>query len=36
LPPPVSVRGRGDLSSFNEIERRLRAFADTPYGALRR
>lgn len=36
LPPPASVSGRGDLSSFNEIERRLRAFADTPYYALRR
>jgi hypothetical protein len=32
LPPPVSVPGRrGSLSSFNEIERRLRAFAQTPY-----
>ncbi|MBX9728298.1 MAG: hypothetical protein K2X31_05260 [Sphingopyxis sp.] len=35
-PPPPSVRGRGDLSSFNEIERRLRAFADAPYQTVRR
>lgn len=31
LPAPVPVVGRGDLSVFNEIERRLRAFAATPY-----
>jgi hypothetical protein len=31
LPPPASIRGRGNLSSFNEIERRLQAFARTPY-----
>jgi hypothetical protein len=31
LPPPAPVRGRGDLSVFNEVERRLRAFAETPY-----
>jgi hypothetical protein len=36
LPPPASVTGRGNLSSFNEIERRLRAFAETPYQAVRR
>ena len=35
-PPPSSVRGRGDLSSFNEIERRMRAFADAPYQSVRR
>ena len=36
LPRPQSLRGqRGLLSSFNEIERRLRAFADTPYQAPR-
>jgi hypothetical protein len=31
LPTPTSIRGRGDLSKFNEVERRLRAFADTQY-----
>ncbi|MDO9709706.1 hypothetical protein [Paracraurococcus lichenis] len=32
LSPPASVPGqRGDLSRFNEVERRLRAFAQTPY-----
>lgn len=36
LPPPAPVRGRGDLSTFNEIERRLRAFAETPYQTVRR
>lgn len=35
LPAPASVAGRGDLSRFNEIERRLRAFADTAYQAVR-
>ncbi|WP_149537649.1 hypothetical protein [Siccirubricoccus phaeus] len=30
-PIPAPVRGRGDLSRFNEVERRLRAFAVTPY-----
>jgi len=37
LPPPASVPGyRGDLSKFNEVERRLRAFAQTPYQRLPR
>lgn len=36
LPPPPSVDGRGDLSKFNEVERRLRAFAATPYQSVRR
>jgi len=32
LPAPLAVAGRrGDLSRFNEVERRLREFADTPY-----
>jgi hypothetical protein len=31
LPPPAPIAGRGNLSRFNEIERRLRAFAGTPY-----
>jgi hypothetical protein len=35
LPAPASVAGRGDLSRFNEVERRLRAVADTPYRAVR-
>jgi hypothetical protein len=35
LPAPAPVAGRGDLSRFNEVERRLRAFADTPYRPLR-
>jgi hypothetical protein len=35
LPAPASVPGRrGDLSRFNEVERRLRAFAATPYEQL--
>ncbi len=35
LPAPVSIPGRrGDLSRFNEVERRLRAFAATPYQRL--
>ena len=35
LPRPQSVRGRrGQLSSFNEIERRLRAFSATAYQAV--
>ena len=35
IPPSVAGR-RGDLSRFNEIERRLRAFAETPYERMRR
>jgi hypothetical protein len=36
-PPPVSVPDqRGNLSRFIEIERRLRAFAQTPYQGLAR
>lgn len=35
LPAPAPVAGRGDLSRFNEVERRLRAFADTSYRAVR-
>jgi len=30
-PVPPSVQGRGNLSVFNEVERRLREFAGTPY-----
>lgn len=34
-PAPASIPGRrGDLSRFNEVERRLRAFAATPYQRL--
>lgn len=36
LPPPPSVRGRGNLSAFNVIEQRLRAYAPTPYERVRR
>jgi hypothetical protein len=35
LPRPAPVQGRGDLSSFNEITRRLREFADVPYEPVR-
>lgn len=35
-PIPTSIPGQlGDLSRFNEIERRLRAFEQTPYEARR-
>lgn len=35
LPPPESIPNvRGDLSKFNEIERRLREFATIPYRRL--
>jgi hypothetical protein len=35
LPAPASIPGRrGDLSRFNEVERRLREFAGTPYQRL--
>lgn len=30
VPPPIAG-SRGDLSRFNEVERRLRAFSETPY-----
>lgn len=36
LPSPPSVAGRGDLSRFNVIEDRLRAFAGTSYQNVRR
>jgi hypothetical protein len=37
LAPPAPVPGqRSDLSKFNEVKRRLRAFAQTPYQRLPR
>jgi hypothetical protein len=35
LPRPPPVQRRGDLSRFNEVERRLREFADIPYERMR-
>lgn len=36
LPQPAPVEGRGSLSSFNQVEHRLRAFAGIGYQSVRR